>query len=66
MNTCAVNWLPWSVLHISGAGCASRASSTASTQNSLSSVFDSSQASTQRLAQSITATRYRYPPRSGM
>ena len=52
VNTCAVNWLPRSVFKVSGAESAFGAPSAASTQNSLSSVFDSSKASTYRLAQS--------------
>ena len=52
-----VNWLPWFVLKISGLPKRASASSSADTQNDTSIVFDSRQASTARLAQSITATR---------
>ena len=52
-----VNWLPWSVLNISGLPCRARASSSVSVQKLASSVFDSRQASTYRLAQSMIATR---------
>ena len=52
-----VNWLPWSVLKISGASCAARASSSASVQKPASSVFDSRQARMYRLAQSMIAAR---------
>jgi hypothetical protein len=47
-----VNWLPWSVLKISGRP--KRAS--AETQNEVSMVFDSRHASTARLAQFMIAT----------
>ena len=47
-----VNWLPWSVLKISGLPKRASASSSASTQKALSIVFDSRQLSTARLAQS--------------
>ena len=52
-----VNWLPWSVLKISGRPYRASASSRASTQNDASMVFDNRQANTARLAQSMTATR---------
>ena len=52
-----VNWLPWSVLKISGRPKRASASSSASTQNETSIVFDSRHASTARLAQSMIATR---------
>jgi hypothetical protein len=51
-----VNWLPWSVLKMSGLPKRMSASSSAPTQNDTSIVFDSRHASTARLAQSITAT----------
>src|SRR5262245_32600849 len=46
-----VNWLPWSVLKISGRPKRAKASSSAETQNDVSIVFDRRQASTARLAQ---------------
>jgi hypothetical protein len=52
-----VNWLPWSVLMISGVPKRASASSSASRQNEMSMVFDSRHASTARLAQSMIATR---------
>ena len=52
-----VNWLPWSVLKISGRPKRASASSSARTQKPASSVFDSCQLSTARLAQSMIATR---------
>ena len=52
----AVNWLPWSLLNMSGVPCSSAASS-ASTQKPLSIVADNRQLTTYRLYQSMTATR---------
>src|SRR5665648_594516 len=52
-----VNWEPWSVLNIRGAPWRSSASSSASMQKEASSVFESLQESTRRLAQSMTAVR---------
>ena len=57
VNRGEVNWLPWSVLKITGRSNRASASSTALMQNSTSMVFDTRQASTFRVAQSITATR---------
>ena len=57
VNRGEVNWLPWSVLKISGRPNRAMASSSASKQNSTSSVFDTRQDNTLRVAQSITATR---------
>src|SRR6476646_2706319 len=56
-----VNWLPWSVLKISGHPRESAASST-DTHHASSSVFDSAHDSTYRLYQSSTAAKYRNPP----
>lgn len=61
-----VNWLPWSVLKISGLPKRAKASSKAATQKPASIVFDNRQARTFRLAQSMIATRYRNPRRIGM
>jgi hypothetical protein len=66
VNRGEVNWLPWSVLKISGLPNRSRASSSASMQKSASIVFETRHDSTFRLAQSITATRYRKPRRIGI
>ena len=52
-----VNWLPWSVLKISGLPCLARASSSASTQKSASIVIDTRCARTRRLNTSTTAAR---------
>ena len=52
-----VNWLPWSVLKISGLPNRRSASSRASTQKSACSVFEIRQASTARECQSMIATR---------
>jgi hypothetical protein len=61
-----VNWLPWSVLKMSGRPKRASAASRASTQNAVSMVFDSRQASTARENQSMMATRYRNPRPIGM
>src|SRR3954449_8180100 len=60
----AVNCTPWSVLDTSGLP-RPNASSNISRQNAPSSVFDSRQAMTYRLNQSIVAARYMNPPGSG-
>src|SRR6516225_5716188 len=52
-----VNWLPWSVLKMSGLPKRASASSSAETQNEPSKVLDSRQDSTARLAQSMIATK---------
>ncbi len=57
VNTVLVNWLPWSVLNISGRPWQASASSTASKQNSTSNVINSRHARTRRLNQSTTAAR---------
>ena len=57
VNAALVNWLPWSVLKISGRPCRASASSTASRQKSTSIVIDNRQARTRRLNQSTTAAR---------
>ena len=57
MKSKLVNWLPWSVLRISGLPCRARAFSNGLTQNRAPMVLDSRQDSTRRLTQSITATR---------
>ena len=49
-----VNWLPWSVLKISGLPCRASASSSAATQNDASIVFDSRHDSMRRENQSST------------
>ena len=59
-----VNWLPWSLLKIPA--IALERLGKASTQKLASSVLDRRQDSTLRLAQSITATRYRKPHCRGM
>src|SRR5262245_42949058 len=57
VNAALVNWLPWSVLKISGRPKRASASCSAARQNEVSMVFDSRQANTARLAQSMTATK---------
>src|SRR5258708_9922345 len=61
----AVNCTPWSVLNTSGVP-RPNASSSMSWQNDPSRVFDSRQATTYRLNQSIVAARYMNPLGSGM
>jgi len=61
-----VNWLPWSVLKISGLQYLASASSTASMQNSTSIVIDRRHARTRRVDQSTTAARYTNPRAIGM
>src|SRR3954463_15679706 len=65
VNADAVNCTPWSVLKTSGLPDP-KASSSISRQNDPSSVFDSLQAITYRLCQSITAARYMNPEAIGM
>ena len=57
VNAMLVNWLPWSVLNISGAPKRVSASSNASIQKSVANVIDSRQLSTRRLNQSTMAMR---------
>ena len=57
MKSIEVNWLPWSVLKMSGLPWRASASSSASMQKSADSVIDSRQARTLRLNQSTTAAR---------
>src|SRR5438270_13293961 len=64
VNASAVNCTPWSVLNTSGRPPL-KASSSISRQNAPSSVFDTRQANTYRLYQSITAARYMNPDGSG-
>lgn len=52
-----VNWLPWSVLKISGLPLRDKASSSAAMQKSVSMVLDNLQGRTLQLAQSMMATR---------
>ena len=52
-----VNWLPWSLLKMSGRPNRARAYSSASRQKSTSMVFDTRHARIFRVAQSMTATR---------
>ena len=60
-----VNCAPWSELNISGRP-RFNASSNAATQQPVSMVLESFQASTCRLCQSMMATRYRKPCAMGM
>src|SRR4029453_10412322 len=60
VNAAAVNCAPWSVLNTSGFPPL-KASSSISRQNDPPGVFDSRQAITYRLNQSITAARYMEP-----
>ena len=57
MNASLVNWLPWSVLKISGCPYFANASSSAYRQNAVSMLIDTRCASTLRLAQSTMAHR---------
>ena len=57
VNAWLVNWLPWSVLKISGCPYLVNASSSASTQNAVSMLIDTRCANTLRLAQSTMAHR---------
>ena len=66
VNSVEVNWLPWSVLKISGQPNYARASCSASMQNAPSIVLDTRQERTFLVDQSTTATRYRKPRRIGM
>jgi hypothetical protein len=52
-----VNWLPWSLLKMSGLPYRASASSRAATQKSAVIVIETRQARTRRLYQSITASR---------
>src|ERR1700681_1143275 len=52
-----VNWLPWSVLKMSGLPWRARASSRVSTQNAASIVIETRHDSTRRLNQSSTTAR---------
>src|SRR6185437_10446917 len=56
VNRGEVNWLPWSLLKMSGRPNRANASSSAAMQNSTSMEFDKRQLSTRRVDQSITAT----------
>ena len=60
MKTSLVNWVPWSVLKMSGRPPL-RASYRASTQKPTSRVLERRQETTYRLHQSMMSTRYRNP-----
>jgi hypothetical protein len=62
VNASLVNWLPWSLLKIAGTPHTLKASSSTDTQNAASSVFDTRQARTFRLYQSIIQARYTWLP----
>jgi len=64
VHASAVNCTPWSVLNTSGRPRLS-ASSSMSRQSAPSRVFDSRQATTKRLYQSMVAARYMNPAASG-
>jgi hypothetical protein len=66
VNASEVNWQPWSLLKMSGRPKSCNACFRQSTQNPLSSVFDTRHASTLREYQSITATRCTNPRASRM
>jgi hypothetical protein len=57
VNAVPVNWLPWSVLKMSGLPWRARASSRISTQNAASIVIESRHDSTRRLNQSSTTAK---------
>ena len=61
VNASLVNWLPWSVLKISGGPYFAIASSSASTQESGVILVDTRCARTLRVAQSMMATRKTKP-----
>ena len=66
VNPSPVNWLPWSVLNISGLPYFANASANASTQKSASMVLLRRQLSSFLECQSSTATKYMKPLRIGM
>jgi hypothetical protein len=57
VNSALLNWLPWSVLKISGVPYRAIASSSASRQNSVVMLIETRCARTRRVAQSIMAAR---------
>ena len=65
VNGALVNWLPWSVLKISGLPCRVSASSTASRQKSTFMVIETRHDSTRRMNQSSTAVSPSYAPAAG-